>query len=504
MTRRIACPSTSLPLHDTAATRAIERAAHARVEPHGLMRRAGEAVARVALAVAPHARAVWIAAGGGNNGGDGFEAAIHLKRAGRQVHVTLCGADKPWPEDAADALARAQAAGVRIDREGPPALSPQDLAIDALLGLGSTGEPREPLARWIARLTDLPCPVLAIDLPSGLDADTGRAAKACVRADHTVSLLTIKPGLFTAAGRDQAGTVWLDGLGADIDHPPTAWLTGSDLAASPKRSHGQNKGSFGDVAVVAGAHGMAGALLMAATAAHASGAGRVYASPLDPDLPLFDPVRPELMFRREWWASDPAVIAKATLVCGCGGGDAVRTVLPGLLGSAQRLVLDADALNHIGADPSLQVQLQHRASRGQWTVLTPHPLEAARLLGTTVGDVQADRLAAVRALVERYDCVALIKGSGTVIDAPGLTPFINPTGNAALATAGTGDVLAGWLGGRWAQAASHGKDDLRTAFDAACAAVHIHGHAADLAGASLLRAADLIERMAQVDGVQAA
>jgi len=178
------------------------------------------------------------------------------------------------------------------------------------------------------------------------------------------------------------------------------------------------------------------------------------------------------------------VPARSTVVCGCGGGHTVALVLP-------RLVLDADALNAIAAESDLRALLGDRARRGAATVLTPHPLEAARLLGTTSAAVQADRLAAARALAERDGCVVVLKGSGTVVAAPGGAPFVNPTGNAALATAGTGDVLAGWRGGLWAQRQRASVQAL----DVALAAVYVHGAAVHRARVSPLRAADLIELM---------
>jgi hydroxyethylthiazole kinase-like uncharacterized protein yjeF len=351
----------------------------------------------------------------------------------------------------------------------------------------------------IEGLAGLPCPVLAIDLPSGLAADTGQRLGSCVLADHTLSLLTLKPGLFTAQGRDQAGTVWLDTLGIDntCGELPEAWLGGAQVAAAPRRRHAQHKGSFGDVAVVGGAPGMAGAALLAARAAHAAGAGRVFVELLDANAAAFDMVRPELMLRREWTAgAEPEALKHTTLVCGCGGGDAVRTALPKLLAHCARLVLDADALNLVSADEMLRQQLRLRASRSLATLITPHPLEAARLLGCGSAEVQSDRLRSAHELAVAMDCVVVLKGSGTVLAAPGRTARINASGNASLATAGTGDVLAGWLGGHWAQ--RNEADPLERAWQAAIHGVWLHGFAADEAALPVLRAGDLIERMAAI------
>ena len=483
-----------LALFDAAQTRALEQRASASLPPHTLMRRAGESVARLALALAPHAQRVWIAAGPGNNGGDGLEAAARLRTWGKDVEVSLLGDPAALPADAADALAHARAAGVSIGAAPRSASAPQ-FAIDALLGVGASRAPVGALAEGIRSLNALRCPVLAIDLPSGMDAGTGQALGAeAVIASHTLALLTLKPGLFTGAGRDHAGVVWLEDLGVDSSADvPSAWLSAPGGVA-PRR-HAQHKGSFGDVAVVGGASGMVGAALLAARAAHAGGAGRVYVELLDRSATALevDSVRPELMFRRDWVRGAADTIARSTVVCGCGGGDAVRTPLPRLLSLTHRLVLDADALNALAADTALAALLQARAARGLATVLTPHPLEAARLLACTAAEVQADRLRSAQTLADRFACVVVLKGSGSVIAAPGETPRINATGNAALGSAGTGDVLAGWLAGRWAQCAAG--DEAATAFGAARQAVAEHGAAAEPSPSGALRAGDLTERL---------
>jgi hydroxyethylthiazole kinase-like uncharacterized protein yjeF len=488
--QRVLPPTHDLPLFGVPATRRIEQAAMAVLPTHALMQRAGLAVARLALAIAPHADRVWIAAGPGNNGGDGFEAALHLASWGRQVSVSFHGDEARLPDDAKDAFMRAKAGGVDIR---PPCPVPTDaeLVIDALLGIGANRPPSEALRDGIAAINDATCPVLAVDVPSGLDIATGQALGAiAVRASHTLSLLTLKPGLFTAHGRDHAGEVWFDDLAvAAGSEAPDAWLTGSTIVDARSRDHTAHKGSFGDVAVIGGAPSMSGAAWLAARAALAAGAGRVYASLLD-DAAGLDPVRPELMFRPHWWQSPDAVLAQTTVVCGCGGGDAVRAVLPRVLSASGRLVLDADALNAIAQDTSLQALLAARAGRARPTVLTPHPLEAARLLGIGTSQVQADRIAAARRLTDRFHCIALLKGSGTVIASTAGPVRINSTGNASLATAGTGDVLAGWMGGLWSQAADG--DPSRIAAMAAWQ----HGRAADAHAGGPLLASDLIKALA--------
>ncbi|GER11121.1 NAD(P)H-hydrate dehydratase [Variovorax boronicumulans] len=473
-------------LFDIAATRRIEQAAASALPPHTLMQRAGLAAARLAMALAPHARTIWIACGPGNNGGDGFEAAAQLRHRGFFPVVTFVGDEGRLPADAKASLQRARDAGVTFASEPPSSF---ELAVDALLGIGSTCPPSGTMAEWLARMHASASPVLSIDVPSGLDADTGTLASSADQAPAsvrtTLTFLTLKPGLFTAQGRDAAGTVWFDDLGcsAFAQERPTARLAGApDIQP---RTHASHKGSYGDVAVIGGASGMAGAALLAGSAALHAGAGRVFVGLLDPRAAPVDTSQPELMLR-DAHALD---LAGMTVVCGCGGGDAVRELLPRVLSMAAALVLDADALNAIAADPSLQAQLIARGQAGAPTVLTPHPLEAARLLGDTTGGVQANRLAAARALASRFGAVTVLKGSGTVIaDASDEPPVINPTGNARLATAGTGDVLAGMIGAALAM--------RRPAFEAACEAVWQHGRIADLwpADAAPLTAGALARR----------
>jgi len=468
MPQRLA-PDHPHPLFDTAATRRIEQAAAAALAPHALMQRAGLAVARLALALAPHARMVWIACGPGNNGGDGLEAAMHLMRWGAAVRVTWLGHEAHAPADALASLARARAAGVPFADAPPPNLGSQDLCIDALLGIGATRPPAGRMAEWLRLMHTSQATLLAVDVPSGLNADTGATLDSPTTSNptrHTLSLLTLKSGLFTAHGRDACGTLWFDDLGiAPAGEPPTAWL--NTPPPLPPRPHASHKGSYGDVAVIGGDQSMTGAALLAASAALHGGAGRVYVSLLDDGAPMFDPTQPELMFRRP----DALDLPHLTAVCGCGGGSAVQSALPAVLEQAPRLVLDADALNAIAHDLALQRALRQRAERGQATVLTPHPLEAARLLGRTAADVQARRPHAAQELAARWQCVTVLKGSGTLIAAPGMPPRINPTGNARLASPGTGDVLAGLIGARLAAG--------QPAFAAACAAVYQHGALAD-------------------------
>ena len=495
--------ATTHPLFSVAATRLIEQQVAATLPVHTLMQRAGLSVARLALAVAPHASCIWVACGPGNNGGDGFEAAMHLHQWGKAVTLTWTGLPEgrdAAPPDAEASRRRALAAGLVI-AEAPP--DEFDLCIDALLGIGGSLDPARAgsalMTQWLALMDARGAVRLSVDVPTGLNADTGSygahdattliaatARNDWARGLFCLNLLTLKPGMFTAYGRDAAGEVWFDDLGvASFDAiAPCAWLRGGASASGRnvgRASHANHKGSFGDVAVVGGestaSSHMTGAALLAARAALYGGAGRVFVALLNarPESALtVDITRPELMFR----SFDALDLKRQIIVCGCGGGEAVKTALSRVLSVAQVALLDADALNAISGDPQFQSLLKARHQRGYTTVLTPHPLEAARLLGFSAARVQDDRLAAAQQLARQFACVVVLKGSGTVIAAPGEVPVINLTGNALLATAGTGDVLAGMLGARLARAWANGNGRAH-AFSVACQAVRAHGLIAD-------------------------
>ena len=460
-------PGACHPLHGITATRDIENQSQATLPAHTLMRRAGLAVAKLALATRPHAQRIWVACGSGNNGGDGLEAAMHLQQWGKQPIVTWLGNPTLVPTDAAASFQRATLAGVTFSQSAPSA---PHLCIDALLGIGTQSrEPPGEMAHWLTQMNASAAPILSVDLPTGLNADTGRATLLHAHATDTLSLLTLKPGLFTAQGKQACGTVWLDDLGIDPllrqNTPPSAMLP--DRPTPMPRNHASHKGSYGDVAIIGGAPGMTGAALLAASAALHAGAGRVLIALLDGNPLNVDVSQPELMFRSIDTLDLPAV----TVVCGCGGGSAVHAVLQRLLTSPASMVIDADAINSIATDGHLKALLANRAKKMAATVLTPHPLEAARLLNCSAAQVQQDRLAVATQLAHQFCCTVVLKGSGTVIAAPGKTPIINPTGNAKLATAGTGDVLAGMVGAGLAM--------KKDPFDAAWHAVYQHGLIAD-------------------------
>ncbi|MGQ3052502.1 MAG: NAD(P)H-hydrate dehydratase [Roseateles sp.] len=437
----------TLPLFDVAASRRIE--ARALRHSPDLMARAGLAIAKLALVLRRGDGPIWIICGPGNNGGDGRIAARRLAQHGVAVHMS---------------------------HEGP---SSPSLVIDALLGLGLNRAPAAHMQATMAAMQACAAPILAVDLPSGLLGDTGQpAGERAMRADHTLTLLTLKPGLFTGEGRAHCGRIWFDDLDVAPDETPTVDLLGR--APRPHRSVTGHKGSHGQVLVVGGAPGMQGAAQLAARAALACGAGRVYLDLLG--RPAGDPAD---QGRAELMRGTCEEVPQAVGVIGCGAGSAIAAALPSLL-QLPRVVIDADALNAIAVDQVLQSLVRSR--RPGTTLLTPHPLEAARMLGRTTADVQADRLRAAQELAARLNCCVVLKGSGSVIASAGQRPAICASGGPALATAGSGDVLSGWLGGLWAQ------QPTSDAHGVACAGVDAHGRAGEANG--VLRAGDLIERLA--------
>ena len=495
-------------LLSTQQIRTREHALASQLPRYTLMARAGEATARLALALAPHARQIWIACGAGNNGGDGLEAAIHLRAAGKAVHLSLAtgagrtGPADAAPADAAQALQRAQAAGL-VCSNAPPA--DFDLAIDALWGIGlradTTSPPQGPGPSWLQQLLHTERDVLCIDTPSGLSADTGAwadwLADAVPQAPRgrrfTLSMLGLKPGLFTLQGRDWAGEVWLAPLDAHNpiwrchQSPPlrdSAAQAAGQLVSHARAlplAHNSHKGQFGDVGVLGGqtwgaqGHGMEGAAILAASAALHAGAGRVMLHLLGSSTQSVRPagIAADIMLR-----SLPGLQAlRGSLVCGCGGGSLVAAALPQALAHPGSLVLDADALNAIASSAALQEALVQRATQAGPTVLTPHPLELARLLATDTATLQRDRIGAAQQAAQQWQCLVVLKGSGTVMAAPDGRYAINHSGNARLSIGGTGDVLAGCIGAHLAALPPGAA--WADAWQPLLNAVWLHGHAAD-------------------------
>ncbi len=346
-------------------------------------------------------------------------------------------------------------------------------AITAEIGL--TRAPEGLYAEWIAcanRLAERDaCPVLALDCPSGLNAETGVALSSAIRASHTLSFISAKPGLYTADGPDHCGDVRIADLGLDsvAERAPDGWLLSRDDFAErlkPRRLN-THKGSFGNAGVLGGAKSMVGAAFLAGRAALKLGAGRVYVGLLDGEAPAVDLQQPELMLRR---ADVLLQTDLQALACGPGLGrssEALRLLEQSLKAPVQ-LVLDADALNLLADDGRLEGNLYNRVGPA---ILTPHPAEAARLLGCSVRDIQNDRVRAAVELADRYRSHIALKGCGTVIALTDGRWWINSTGNPGMATAGMGDVLCGLI---IALLAQNWPPEM-----ALLAAVHLHGAAAD-------------------------
>jgi len=473
-------------LYSVAELRQIEHAAQAELPSHTLMQRAGEACARLALSLLPEQTDVHllVLAGPGNNGGDALEAASYLAQFDLHVSIALYGDEQTRPADALLALQRARQAGVQfLDTSVAANLATQQwkLVIDGLLGIGLKRAVDGKLRSCIAYVNSLRCPVLAIDIASGLNADTGSIVGSldngnalAIRASHTLTLLAHKPGLYTCDGQDYSGQISLDTLDIDARHLPPPWarLNGLPLfsTALKQRAGNSHKGSYGDVIVVGGAHGMGGAPVLAARMAAHAGSGRVFIAFVE-DAPAYDSVHPELMMRQ----ADRVEFGAATIVVGPGLGTSrhAHDVLTRALNAQGRIVIDADALNLIAAEPGLQYRLQNRTSDISTynSIITPHPLEAARLLDSTTAQVQSDRPQAARLLAQHFRCITILKGAGSVIAFPDGKIAINTTGNPALSTAGTGDVLSGLCGALLAQG--------WPAAEAALAAVWLHGKSAD-------------------------
>ncbi|MEI8303839.1 MAG: NAD(P)H-hydrate dehydratase [Burkholderiales bacterium] len=469
----------SRPLLRTATLRHFEAQAIAAHPPGTLMDRAGAAVAAAAARLArecARGAPIHLLVGPGNNGGDALIAGLRLHHWGFPVQAWLLATALPEASDARRARQHWLAAGLPVHRlaEFPTALNAAPapaLVIDGLFGIGLTRALDATARAAIAAIRAAGVFVLAIDLPSGLDADTGEVVGhdplGVLRADLTLSLLADKPGLRTGQGPELVGEVRVDPLGVQGPLPPDGLLLDADLARSlvrprPAVSH---KGSFGGVLVIGGAPGLQGAAVLAGSAAQASGAGKVWLA--CPEGLSLAASAPQLMSR----AFDaPADDVEATVIgCGLGTSPEASARLGIALARSRACVVDADALNLIAADLALGRALAARAGPN---VLTPHPLEAARLLGATTATVQSDRLSAALRLADQRHSVVLLKGAGTIIASPCGRWAINTTGSAALATGGTGDVLAGLIGGLLAQG--------YPAWEAACLGAWLHGRAADL------------------------
>jgi len=479
-------------VYTTAQVRAFDRIA---IEQRGipgyeLMCRAGRAALDVLEARWPEAHKLAVVCGAGNNAGDGYVVARLARAAGYSVHLETVVPPERLRGDAKQAWEDCRAAGVdavpfgggREDGFVP------DVVVDALLGTGLDRPVEGTFAGAIDALNRAGAPILALDVPSGLDADTGRVMNVAVRADVTVTFVGLKQGLFLGEAPDYRGDLEF----SDLMLPPDVYA-GAPLALErltpkllertlPRRARTAHKGTNGRVLLVGGGPGMPGAIRLAAEAALRVGAGLVYVATWRDSVVPVMAGRPELMCRGVDTVEDlePLLELADVVVVGPGLGRSewAQALFRRVLASARPLVVDADGLNLLAEAPE---------RRGNW-VLTPHPGEASRLLGRGIGDVQADRLGAVRELVVRFDAAVVLKGACTLVgtrhiagggaargEAADVDVAVCDYGNPGMGTGGTGDVLAGVLGGLTAQ--------LRDLEQAARAGVLLHALAGDDAAA---------------------
>jgi ADP-dependent NAD(P)H-hydrate dehydratase / NAD(P)H-hydrate epimerase len=449
-----------------------------------LMQRAAHAAWRALRRRWPDAGEVTVLAGHGNNAGDGYLIAALAKRAGWQVRVLAVGDCSVLNGDAEAAYKEALAENVDILPWHSQALS--GVVVDALLGTGLKGDVRPPYGNAIEAVNASGLPVLAVDIPSGLCADTGRMLGQAVRADLTVTFIGLKIGLFTGDAPDQVGELVFDDLQADpaiVAQTPVSIkrLDRFNLPRLAPRSRTSHKGEFGRALVIGGDLGFGGAALLSSESALRCGAGMVTLATRPEHVAAALTRFPEVMSTGVRSANQlMALIEPATvLVVGPGLGQTAwgRSLLSAAASAGRAQVWDADALNQLAAG---------RVSLPAGCVITPHPGEAARLLGVTTKEIQADRPAAVRALAKKFNAVCVLKGSGSLIASPDGHVALADHGHPAMATAGLGDVLAGVIGALMAQ--------KMPAFDAACLAVWLHALAGEQCGADGrgLAAADLI------------
>jgi hydroxyethylthiazole kinase-like uncharacterized protein yjeF len=433
------------PIYLTADIRRIEAAA-GNVSPP-LMERAGAAAAELAMQLASDkSKDILVLAGPGNNGGDARIAAEILRQ--KFSRVTLVERPEELPEG-----------------------KHWGLVIDGLFGIGLARPVEGDYRKLIEYANAQRCPVLALDVPSGIQSDTGRVLGVAVRATHTITFIALKPGLLTLDGPDHSGEIAVADLHLDVKAllPPAAWVAGPQLfrAVLKPRPRNFHKGMAGSLGILGGAHGMTGAALLAGRAALKLGAGRVHLGFLQDKSIEVDPAAPELMLRR---ADDVLGLDLDAVLAGPGLGTTEHgaTLVGAVLASDMPCVLDADALNLIAGDEDLADACERRTAE---TLLTPHPAEAARLLGSSVAEVQADRIAAAQRIARTFNAHVVLKGNGSVLAARDGHWFINASGNPGMASAGMGDVLAGILGALLAQRYT-GETSL-------VLGVHLHGAAAD-------------------------
>ncbi|VVO39611.1 Bifunctional NAD(P)H-hydrate repair enzyme Nnr [Pseudomonas fluorescens] len=479
-------------LYSAAQVRALDASLIAAGTPgFELMQRAARATWRAMVRQWPTANELSVLAGHGNNAGDGYLVAVLAQRAGWSVRVLAVGEPQRLQGDAA--LAHAQAVSEKVVIETWSAQSPlRGIVLDALLGTGLTGEVREPYGSAIDAINAAELPVVSVDIPSGLCADTGHILGCAVRADLTVTFIGLKLGLFTGDAADVVGALLFNDLHADpplLDAAPATArrLTANNLPRLACRAPASHKGKFGHVLLIGGDRGLGGAILLSAQSALRSGAGMVSVATRSEHVPAALARIPEAMVLGTSSANQLMGLLQkvSVLVVGPGLGQAAwgRSLLSAAANASLPQVWDADALNMLAED---------RVALPKNCVITPHPGEAARLLGISTAQVQADRPGAAHALSKKYTAVVVLKGAGSLIASPDGRLAVCHQGHPAMATAGLGDVLAGLVGALLAQGMA--------TFDAACLAVWLHANAGEQQGKSGrgLAASDLIPAIRQL------
>lgn len=464
-----------------------------------LMCRAGAAVVAAAVEHFPSARRWLIVCGPGNNGGDGYVVARLAAQVGIDVTVASLVDPRQLKGDAAIAYEDCLSASESILQWPIPVDGSYDLALDALLGTGIDREVGGEFRNAIAYLNQLNCPKLAIDIPSGLNADTGRLMGCAVQAENTVTFVGRKRGMYTADGPDYCGHITFDDLAIPAQAAQEQAATAGTLLSKnfitetlKPRLRNSHKGSFGHVLAVGGIKGMSGAIRLCGEAALRCGAGRVTLVTDPAHAGLINLGRPELMVKAadddgQWFSNLAGDFVIATGP-GLGSTSWSESLLETCLDSEAALLVDADGLN------LLAKQLQHKAvTRDNW-ILTPHPAEAARLLACEVSDIQQDRVKAAKSIARQFGACVVLKGCGTVVaDASG-EYAICAAGNPGMATAGSGDVLSGIIVALLGQGL--------TCYEAAQAGVLAHAVAGDLAaetkGEIAMIAGDIIDCLPSV------
>ena len=416
-----------------------------------LMQRAGEEVFKQCQELMPNSDVYLVLVGQGNNAGDGYIAALHAKQAGKQVHVCAVEPERVLEGDAGKAQQRWFDSGGKVSAFDAELIEKSDVAIDALLGTGINSYIRNEFAVIIDALNNASTPVVSVDVPSGLDANTGQSLGRCVQADITVTFVGIKPGLVTGAGKQSCGKLVYADLGIGKAFQALAKSSATMLHINQFKGMGprdinSHKGTYGRLLCVGGNHGTAGAIRLASEAALRSGAGMVRVYTHSSSIIQVSSGRPELMVTDS--QLEEALDWATCVVIGPGLGQdewaqaSFETTLKHCQSQNKPIVIDADALNLLCK--------QSTAYTLSDSILTPHSGEAARLLGVSIDDVESDRFNYARQCSQRYHAVCVLKGAGTLIDNERKT-WVCRHGNPGMATAGSGDVLSGILGALLAQ-----------------------------------------------------